>query len=412
MTPRHLQKVLKMNRLDILKEKFPEYYEEAISVEDPSGKQKYLLWIAKQLSGGHNATDISQTLKFFHDNPEKFKIKDIHKYKDLKDLEDIVKEFGISNRQSKAQDKECSEKIFEDDNLMVVRVDDKPAMILYGANTRWCTTMKDQTYYEDYVCQGNDFYIVIRKNPKALASTKYAIVRKGLLEFGLYDAQDHYARSFSEKEEETLRDPIKAIISDKPPKNYLRMVCNGNITGQEAGDWLKAKSKTTREYVENKRPDLRFIYSTTEELIEIFTSQWNLQHLKTIDHKKIIEIADCIKESKDDDKVKIKLEVLKHLKDEERLVLSKDRDIRVRAAVVQRLDSDKAKDFLSDASLIVFKVAASKVEAKILLDFISKSKSSRKKKAANEVIVDRISQEKVREFVLNQPTEVLIDLMT
>jgi len=400
-----------MNRLDIVKEKFPDHYEEAIKVEDPSGKQKYLLWIAKQLSGGHNAPDISQTLKFFHENPEKFEIKDIHKYKDLKDLENIVKEFGISNRQAKAQDKEGSEKIFEDDNLMVIRIDDKPAMVLYGANTRWCTTMKDQTYYEDYVSQGNDFYIVIRKAHKSLASSKYAIVRKGLLDFSLYDAQDNYARSFSENEEDALRDAIKAIVSDRPPRNYLRMVCSGKISGQEAAEWLKAQTDVTRNYVENKRPDLKFVYKTTDQLIEIFTSQWNIKYLKTIDHEKIVEMADKLKDIKDKNKAQVKIEILKYLKCKERLVLANDSDARVRATVVDGLDAENAKAFFSDNSLVVFKAAARKVDVQFLLGFASKSKSSRKKKAANEVIVDRISQELVREFVLNQPPEVLVNLM-
>ena len=329
----------------------------------------------------------------------------------MKDLENIVKEFGISNRQAKAQDKEGSEKIFEDDNLMVIRIDDKPAMVLYGANTRWCTTMKDQTYYEDYVSQGNDFYIVIRKAHKSLASSKYAIVRKGLLDFSLYDAQDNYARSFSENEEDALRDAIKAIVSDRPPRNYLRMVCSGKISGQEAAEWLKAQTDVTRNYVENKRPDLKFVYKTTDQLIEIFTSQWNIKYLKTIDHEKIVEMADKLKDIKDKNKAQVKIEILKYLKCKERLVLANDSDARVRATVVDGLDAENAKAFFSDNSLVVFKAAARKVDVQFLLGFASKSKSSRKKKAANEVIVDRISQELVREFVLNQPPEVLVNLM-
>lgn len=401
-----------MNRLETIKAKFPDHFEAALKIEDPTGKkQKYLPWIAKQLAAGHNAPDITQTLRFFHDNPEKFDVKDIHKYNDLKDLEDLVKQFGISNRQSKEQDKEGAEKIYEDDNLMVVRIDDKPAMVLYGANTRWCTTMKDQHYYEDYVAQGNDFYIVIRKAPKALTHSKYAIVRKGLLDFSVYDSQDSYARSFSESEEEALREAIKAIISDKPPKNYLRMVVNGNVSGPEASEWLRAQTKVTRDYIENKRPDLKFVYKTTDELIDIFTNQYNRKYLEKIDRDRLVEMASKLKDLKDKDKIPIKLDVLRFLKPPDRLILAKDSDARVRAKVAEGVEPDKAKDFFSDTSLAVFKVAARKVDVNFLLDFAAKSKSSRKKKAANEVIVERISQEKVREFVLNQPAEVLRDLM-
>jgi hypothetical protein len=401
-----------MNRLETIKVKFPEHYEAALKIEDPTGKkQKYLLWISKQLAAGHNAPDITQTLKFFHENPKRFEVKDIHKYKDLKDLEDLVKQFGMSNRQAKEQDKDGADKIYEDDNLMVVRIDDKPAMVLYGANTRWCTTMKDQHYYEDYVAQGNDFYIVIRKDPKSLTHSKYAIVRKGLLDFSVYDSQDSFARSFSETEEEALREAIKAIVSDKPPKNYLRLVVNGNVSGPEASEWLRAQTKVTREYIEGRRPDLKFVYKTPDELIDIFTNQHNRKYLEKVEQDDLIKMANKLKDLKDKDKIPVKLDVLKFLKSQDRLILAKDSDARVRAKVAEGVESDKAKDFFSDTSLAVFKVAARKVDVNFLLDFTSKSKSSRKKKAANEVIVERISQDKVREFVLNQPAEVLRELM-
>jgi hypothetical protein len=402
-----------MNRLEIIKERFPDHYEAALKVEDPTGtKRKYLLWITKQLAAGNNSPDIAQTLKFFHDNPGKFNVKDINKYKELKDLEDLVKQFGISNRQAKEQDKEGAAKIHEDDNLMVVRIDDKPAMVLYGAETRWCTTMKDQHYYEDYVSQGNDFYIVIRKDPKALASSKYAIVRKGLLDFSVYDAADNFARSFSENEEETLRDAIKAIITDKPPKNYLRMVVQGKIEGPEAAEWLRSQTKTTRDYIEGKRPDLKFVYKTTDELIDIFSNQYNRKYLEKIEQDKLIEMATRLKDMKDKDKISVKLDILRFIKSPSRLILAKDSDARVRAKVVEGIEADEAKKFFSDTSMAVFKVAARKVDINFLLEFASKSKSTRKRKAVNEVIVERISPEKVRAFVLNQPAEVLKDLMS
>jgi hypothetical protein len=402
-----------MSRIDTVKETFPDHYEAALKVEDPSGKKhKYLLWIANQLASGHNSPDISQTLKFFDENHDKFTIKDIHKYKDLKDLEDHVKGFGLSNRQAKSQDKDGSDKIYEDDHLMVIRIDDKPAMVLYGANTRWCTTMKDQTYYEDYVDQGNDFYIVIRKNPNSLASSKYAIVRNGLLDFSVYDATDNLARSFSESEEDRLRDAIKAIISDRPPKNYLRLVVNGKIPGPEAAEWLKQQTDVTREYVEEKRPDLRFVYRSVDELIPIFHQPWNRKHLGSIGHERLVIMVEKLKDLKDKENITLKLEILKILKEEDdRLLLAKDSSPQVRAKVVEGVGPEKAREFFADKALAVFRMAARKVEVQFLLDFAAKSKSSRKKKVINEVIAERISQEKVREFILNQPPEVLMELM-
>ncbi len=401
-----------MNRLELIKTKFPEHYEDALIVEDPTGKKhKYLLWIANQLSKGHNSTDISQTLKFFNDNHKKFKIKDINKYQDLKDLENIVKEFGLSNRQAKEKDKEGAVKIYEDDNLMVIRIDDKPAMIVYGANTQWCTTMQDQSYYEDYVANGNDFYIAIRKNPTALASHKYAIVKKGLLDFRVYDDQDHQARSFSEKEEDIMRDVIKAIVSDNPPKNYLLSVVSSKVSALEAAEWLKKQNKITQDYVEGKRPELRFIYKTASELISIFKNSYTRRNLEKIEYQKLLDMAVLLKDMPDKCFLDLKLDVIKALKPPDNYLFAQDKDPKVRSKVIETSDSDKAKDFLSDQSLSVFKTAARKIDVQSLIEFAHNTKSSRKKKAANEVIVERISQEKVREFILNQPKEILKDLM-
>lgn len=400
-----------MNRLEIIKKKYPEHYELALKVDDPSGKQKYLLWIAKQLSSGHNATDISQTLKFFHENTSKFKVKDIVKYKDLKDLEDLVKEFGLSNRQIKESDKEGSEKIFEDDNLMVIRVDDKKSMMIYGAGTRWCTTMQDQSYYEDYVYSGNDFYIVIRKKKTSLKSSKYAIVRKGLLEFKVYDAEDNFARLFDQSEEDNLRDAIKAIVSDKPPKNYLYLIATGEVENKEISEWMKLQPEITREYLERKKPELKYLNKTSDELIDFFLRTQNFHYLHNVPYDTLIEMCSKIKDLNSKIHTVLKLSLSAKLKPIDLNVFANDKDPKVRAHVALYGTPEKAEEFLLDNSLIVFKSAARKLSPQLLLSFSDNLKSTRKKKAINEVIIERISQTKVKDFILNQPKDVLQNLM-
>jgi hypothetical protein len=377
-----------MNRLELIKTKFPEHYEDALIVEDPTGKKhKYLLWIANQLSKGHNSTDISQTLKFFNDNPDKFKIKDINKYKDLRDLENIVKEFGLSNRQAKEKDKEGAVKIYEDDNLMVIRIDDKPAMIIYGANTQWCTTMQDQSYYEDYVANGNDFYIAIRKNPTALASHKYAIVKKGLLDFRVYDDQDHQARSFSEKEEDIMRDVIKAIVSDNPPKNYLLSVVSSKVSALEAAEWLKKQNKITQDYVEGKRPELRFIYKTASELISIFKNSYTRRNLEKIEYQKLLDMAVLLKDMPDKCFLDLKLDVIKALKPPDNYLFAQDKDPKVRSKVIETSDSDKAKDFYQINHCLYLKLQHVKLMFNLLLNLLTTLNRLERKKPQTKLLL-------------------------
>jgi hypothetical protein len=398
------------SRKEILFKKFPDEAEAALAIEDPSeGKNKYLLWIAKQLKQGHDPADISASLQFFHSNPDRFKEKDIHKYKDLKTLEDLIKDMGLSKRKEKEKDKKGGEKIFENEDFLVVRVDDKPAMILYGAETKWCTTMKDHSYYEDYVNNGNDFYILISKKEGSFTSSKYAIVRKSFLEFQVYDANDTHAREFTESEQDKLRIVLQAIVIDKPPKNYLREVCQGRIPAQEAADWLTRQSDVTRTFVEGKRPDLQFLTKTIDELITIFSNSWQRRHMDKMEYAKIVEIAKALSEKKG--MFDLKSDVLDLLKNEDKLVMSQDKDARLRARVATQVSPEKAKDFFGDRAISVLKSAARKVEAEYLFRFAGETQSVRKRRAINEIIIERVSQEKIRQFVLNQSKEVLLTLM-
>jgi hypothetical protein len=398
------------SRKEILFKKFPDEAQAALAVEDPSeGKNKYLLWIAKQLKQGHNSSDISASLQFFHSNPDRFEEKDINKYKDLKTLEDLIKEMGLSKRKEKEKDKEGGVKIFENEDFLVVRVDDKPAMILYGADTKWCTTMKDHSYYEDYVNNGNDFYILILKKQDVFTSSKYAIVRKSFLEFQVYDAADTYAREFTESEQDKLRIVLQAIIMDKPPKNYLREVCQDRIPSQEAAEWLSRQSSVTQNFVEGKRPDLKFIKKSVDELINIFTDSWNRRHIANLDYAKLLEIAKAI--SKKNGLYELKVDVLCLLKEDDKLIMSQDQDTRLRARVAAQVSPEKAREFFGDRAISVLKSAARKVEAEYLFNFARETQSVRKRRAINEVIIERISQEKVRQFVLNQSQDVLLTLI-
>lgn len=405
-----------MNRKALVEKKFPEHAKAALKVEDYSrGKNKYLLWIAQQLKNGYNIEDIDATIKFFHENPSRFEEKDIHKYKDLKNLEDLIKDMGLSRRQEKEKNKESAHKIFENDEFLCIRVDDKPAMIAYGANTKWCTTMKDHHYYEDYVNNGNDFYILILKKSKkertGNLSDKYAIVRKGLLEFQIYDAQDTYHRSFTDEEEDVLRQVVQAIVVDKPPKNYLKLVCDGTVLESEAVEWLRHQSSVTKTYVEGKRPDLRLLTKTADELIEIFIDIWQRKHMHSMNYDRIKNMAETLCQKNAKRYSNLKIDVVRILKGDDVLLFQKDSDAKVRAQVATLAGQTNASKFFDDRALSVVKNAAHQATIDYLFDFTDETKSTRKRKVVNEVIIERISQEKVRKFILEQPRDIIKGLM-
>lgn len=409
-----------MARKETVQQRYPDQFDRALSIPDYSkGKNKYLMWIAKQLKAGHNESDISVTLRFFHENINRFIEKDIHEYKDLKELEDIVKNMGASKRQERQKKKEASEKIFEDEYSLVVRVDDKDAMVMYGSETKWCTTMVNQTYYEDYVCRGNDFYIIIRKDKKALKSAKYAVVRKGLLDFEVFDDHDAYARKFSDKECNILYTPVQAIVADRPPKNMLWLVCHKKIDAQEAAEWLNTQSTTTQNFVGEKIPELRFLNKSPEQLIAYITKssfgsqQRMIEVFSGIQDKELLKsiAQEFVKEKYNNSLFyPLKLHMCKDFSSNIAAIFKDDKDARIRAVVAHNSSPEDAIQFLTDRSTAVIENAAKKIPISKLLDFIDTSKSNLKKDIVKKVLLSRISEKEVMRVIMSLPRESIINI--
>ena len=57
----------------------------------------------------------------------------------------------VDNRKTKSEiEKELknqAQKLYEDDDVLVVKPNTYAASCYYGANTKWCTTTKDSSHY-------------------------------------------------------------------------------------------------------------------------------------------------------------------------------------------------------------------------------------------------------------------------
>jgi len=175
-----------------------------IAAADPSPTKKYLDWMCKQYISDAQGTlaDIFSSIAYFHQNVQRFPKKDIYAYKTLKELEDEVKRIGKIN-QAKNEKLGNAKKLYEDDQFLLIRPDDKNAVMKYGANTQWCITMRDANYYEDYVNDGCVFYFMIDKiaddNDNQFA--KVAIVLKR-------DPEEPYLQFFDAVDEEREQEDI------------------------------------------------------------------------------------------------------------------------------------------------------------------------------------------------------------
>jgi hypothetical protein len=114
-----------------------------------------------------------ENIKFFHENPQKYEKKDINQYSDLDELDGAtqIAKTKLSRKEMKAQG---GEKVYEDDNFVLIHPKTHEASCKYGSRTRWCVTMRDHTgYFERYSIHGPLFFLIDKRRMPAVDSPKY-----------------------------------------------------------------------------------------------------------------------------------------------------------------------------------------------------------------------------------------------
>lgn len=108
-------------------------------------------------------------LTYFDKYQRFLKDKDINHYKTLPELYSNIKEYidnqdkYLSNSEIEKNIKHDAEKVYEDDNWIIIIPHSKEASCYYGKGTQWCTAAEHSTnYFDDYNSQGN-LYININK---------------------------------------------------------------------------------------------------------------------------------------------------------------------------------------------------------------------------------------------------------
>jgi hypothetical protein len=200
---------------------------------DPTG-YKYVDYIAKQLEklipqlagrkGGLNITQqdaikdiLSMVIPWFHNNVNRIteddiwkaetifreqngmvpniegiakSFKDIAQYEDpefIKTLMDII-DSKKTEREKERELKSQAERLYEDDDVLVIRPKSYAASCYYGANTKWCTAGKGSSgYYDRYANRGLLYYFIKKKENKKMALYRNTEDRTN----EVYNAQDN-----------------------------------------------------------------------------------------------------------------------------------------------------------------------------------------------------------------------------
>jgi len=192
------EEMLIEGRLQDTMKKYSDIPEETIkflSEYDPSGKNAYLMWMAKELKNtgagvysvpGHATEfivrELAPAIEAFHKAKQRISQvnkqrkkdgkdpypNDLNQFRSIDGLEDFLDMLGMSGSEKKKKEKEAAlggASILQDDeDFFIIRPETKEASCFFGKKTKWCITMADQSYFDSYTSQGKAFFFILNKN--------------------------------------------------------------------------------------------------------------------------------------------------------------------------------------------------------------------------------------------------------
>lgn len=128
-------------------------------------------------------TRVINALEFFESNKKKFKYNQFSDYMKNETLDDFLKEYKkLKSEREKKKELEIKKtqvtRIYEDEDILVLRPLTYEASCIYGASTKWCTaSKKSMDHFLNYSSTGGLYYIIFKKIPSENIYHKVAIYK-------------------------------------------------------------------------------------------------------------------------------------------------------------------------------------------------------------------------------------------
>ena len=282
---------------------------------DPSSTKKYAEWMIKQMIGlGNPQTySVADNVNLFIDLIEKFhkgatsitpddvdyaasmstlvdadKIKrgpkDINKYDSIWGLQAVMTAVNKRKiqKEKEAEIKKEVNKIYEDDTYLIVQPETHGASCYYGANTKWCTTSKDNTrYFDKYTEEGNLYYIIDKRSANSTFGKMALFVRSnGNTE--VYDQQDAIrSLDILLAKFEPIKDKILPLVKGQAHYDTLLKIKEGKLSparGNIKSDIIKRIEKDGDGF----KVELNF--GGVEKFLQLFNEDVEEGDLKYIEY--------------------------------------------------------------------------------------------------------------------------------
>jgi len=273
--------LLAEGRLDNVKKKYADLdelgYIDSMSMEDPSGNNAYLAWMAKQLNNmikgqpdmplRQKEEYLSHTLnavRAFHANKQRLKNKDLNQYKSVADLRQALDALGATSKDKRKAEREkaLSEAniVFDNEDFFMVRPLTKEASCVLGKHTKWCiSATKTRNYFNSYTSGEQDgeprafIFVRMANLDNDDDNKKMALVynREGELE-DIFDAPD-VSQSADVFEFAAQENILKGVVGDRAGGilNWLNRIADISDRARPTDEELiKIAKHLNKEYEE------------------------------------------------------------------------------------------------------------------------------------------------------------------
>lgn len=266
------------DKVSDLKSQHPNFANEIqlIADEDPTSNKKYLHYAVKQLLNKQAPIgEIIDVIKLFHKFQNKLDVKDINAW-NFTDLRDKL--FEIRGTKSKREERNeiktsGAQLVYEDEQCKVLLVKDKAAACFYGSGTKWCITMANESYFEEYQFDNIVFFFILRKDlPKENAYYKVAIayyrdIDNKVTKHQIFDATDLQQDALSENNDLVNQSNIFQItksIAEQQPTSRAFLLANFKLKPEEITLEDVADDKTVKHIllydIEVSSEAIKYIY--------------------------------------------------------------------------------------------------------------------------------------------------------
>lgn len=169
-----IQILLKEGRKEDLKKKYFDKFDEkdldfVLGIADLQDfNHKYTDFIFRGLDQKNDIdlwTEIGvQLVKDFDKYQKQLEKKDINQYRSFEELDSALVPFKVKEKERELESQ--TEKIYEDDNFLVLVPKTQEASCKYGSGTKWCVTQAAGGHFERYTKGKQGLYFIIRKKGK------------------------------------------------------------------------------------------------------------------------------------------------------------------------------------------------------------------------------------------------------